>query len=359
MSETPHDLSAQTSFNLKDIFGALHKRLGTPIWLILATVIAIAITVPQNLNDHLIFASTSLLDIAPFLLLSVALASFLKATGADTMVARAFEGNPTRAILVASAFGALSPFCSCGVIPLVAGLLASGVPLAPVLAFCIASPIMDPEMFILTAAGINTEFAVIKTVAAICMGLLAGFTTQALSKTGILENGLKDIAKPSCGTSSCSTSACGPKKPSVTWAFWKKEGGTKTFLDAGGEATWFLGRWLAFAFLLEGLMIAYIPAENVASLLGNDNAFALPLAAIVGIPTYMNGYAAIPLVNGLMDLGMGTATGLTFMLAGSATSIPAAIGFWSLVKPKIFALYIGYAVAGSLLIGYAVKLLVT
>lgn len=354
MSETPHDLRDLAPFSVKSAALSLHAKLGTPIWLILATIIAIALTVPENLGDHLKFTGTSLADIAPFLLLSVAIASFLKATGADTMVARAFEGNPTRAILVASLFGALSPFCSCGVIPLVAGLLASGVPLAPVLAFCIASPIMDPEMFILTAAGISTEFAVLKTVAAITMGLLAGFATQMIAKTGVLENGLKDIAKPSCGTSSC-----GPQKPSVTWAFWKREEGTKTFVTTGGDALWFLGRWLAFAFLLEGLMIAYIPADDVANLLGNENAFALPLAAIVGIPTYMNGYAAIPLVNGLMDLGMGTATGLTFMLAGSATSIPAAIGFWSLVKPKIFALYLGYAVCGSLIIGYAVKLFVT
>ena len=354
MSETPHDLQAASPFNLKAGLSTLHARLGTPIWLILATIVAIAVTVPQNLTDHLLFAGTSLVNIGPFLLLSVAIASYLKASGADTIVARAFEGSPTRAILIASMFGALSPFCSCGVIPIVAGLLAGGVPLAPVLAFCIASPIMDPEMFILTAAGINPEFAVMKTIAAITMGLLSGFATQMLAKTGALENGLKDIAKPSCGTSSC-----GPKTPGVTWAFWKRAEGTKTFVTAGGDALWFLGRWLAFAFLLEGLMITYVPADNVASLLGNDNAFALPLAAIIGIPTYMNGYAAIPLVNGLLDLGMGTATGLTFMLAGSATSIPAAIGFWSLVKPKIFALYLAYAICGSLIIGYAVKLFVT
>ena len=46
-------------------------------------------------------------------------------------------------------------FCSCGVIPLIAAMLVAGVPLAPVMAFWIASPIMDPEMFVLTAAGIG------------------------------------------------------------------------------------------------------------------------------------------------------------------------------------------------------------
>ncbi|MBE7635998.1 permease [Sneathiella sp. P13V-1] len=355
MSETPHNLSSASSFSFKAAFSDLHSRLGTPVWLILGTLILLTVIVPENTGQHIQFAGKSLLDIAPFLLLSVGLASYLKASGADDLVARAFEGNPTRAIIIASIFGALSPFCSCGVIPLVAGLLASGVPLAPVLAFCIASPIMDPEMFILTAAGLGMDFAIIKTVAAIGMGLMSGFVTQAISKTGLLKNGLKEIAK----SSGCGSSCSAPKQINVTWAFWKREGGMDTFLRQGGDAAWFLGRWLAFAFLLEGIMISYVPADNVATLLGDGNAFALPLAALIGVPTYMNGYAAIPLVRGLMDLGMPLSTGLTFMLAGSVTSIPAAIGFWSLAKPKIFALYLAFAVSGALIAGYIVKLVVT
>ena len=357
MSETPHNLASTPGFSLKATFSDLHARFGTPIWLILGTLIILTTIVPERVSHHIQFAGESLLGIAPFLLLSVGIASYLKASGADNLVARAFEGHPARAIVIASLFGALSPFCSCGVIPLVAGLLAAGVPLAPVLAFCIASPIMDPEMFILTAAGLGMDFAIIKTVAAIGMGIMSGFVTQLISKTGLLENGLKDIAKSSSCGSGCS--APSPKDLSVTWAFWKKEGGTDTFLKQGGEAAWFLGRWLAFAFLLEGIMISYIPADNVATLLGDGNAYALPLAALIGVPTYMNGYAAIPLVRGLMDLGMPLSTGLTFMLAGSVTSIPAAIGFWSLAKPKIFALYLGFAISGALIAGYIVKMVVT
>ena len=53
----------------------------------------------------------------------------------------------TKRIVIASLGGALSPFCSCGVVPLVAGLLAAGVPLPVVMAFWLSSPLMDPEMF--------------------------------------------------------------------------------------------------------------------------------------------------------------------------------------------------------------------
>jgi len=57
----------------------------------------------------------------------------------------------------------------------------------------------------------------------------------------------------------------------------------------------FPGKWMTLAFFIESLMIAYIPAEYVAGLIGSGNAAAIPISALLGIPAYMNGYAAIPL----------------------------------------------------------------
>ena len=65
-------------------------------------------------------------------------------------------------VVFASLMGALSPFCSCGVIPLIAALLASGVPLAPVMAFWLASPLMDPSMFLITTGVLGLQFAIAK-----------------------------------------------------------------------------------------------------------------------------------------------------------------------------------------------------
>ena len=60
---------------------------------------------------------------------------------------------------------------------------------------------------------------------------------------------------------------------------------------------------------------------------------------LLGIPAYLNGLAAIPLVGGLIDMGMNPAVGLAFMVAGGVTSIPAAMAVWALVRPRVFALY--------------------
>jgi hypothetical protein len=99
-------------------------------------------------------------ETAPFLLRSIGFAAYGGATGADGPIARAFTGARVLMILGAAAFGGLSPFCSCGVIPLIAALFAMGVPLSAVTAFWLASPVIDPSMFALTVSVLGVELAI-------------------------------------------------------------------------------------------------------------------------------------------------------------------------------------------------------
>ena len=321
--------------------------LGFPVGISLVIIITLGFISPSQAIDSFFSTLSALIRISPFVILSVVVAAYLKASGADQIVASTFQGKPIKAIAVASIFGALSPFCSCGVIPLVAGLLAAGVPIAPVLAFCIASPIMDPEMFILTTAELGVEFAFIKTLSAVAMGLLAGCSALLLSNAGYLSDALKDIAKPSCSTS-CSRE----DKTVILYKFWQSSKGRQTFINETLSIGIFLTRWLTFAFLLESLLLVYVPSDLIVNWLGSENIYSLPLAVILGIPTYLNGYAAIPLISGLIELGMSPAVGLTFMLAGSVTSIPAAIAIYSLAKARLVTLYLIIAAVGSMASGY-------
>ena len=70
-------------------------------------------------------------------------------------------------------------------------------------------------------------------------------------------------------------------------------------------------------------------------------------AALVGIPTYLNGYAALPLEGGLIEQGMSPGAGMAFMVAGGVSSIPAAIAVWALARPQVFATYISFAFVGA------------
>ncbi len=311
-----------------------------------AGIVVLGVFHSSQVLDSLAFMVRAMLSIAPFFLLSVIVAAYANATGMDLLIARAFSGRRFTAIVIAAAVGALSPFCSCGVIPLIAAMLRAGVPLPAVMAFWIASPIMDPEMFILTAAAIDLEFALAKTLAAIGMGLVGGFVVLALQTAGWFRQPLRD------GIQSCGCSADRVLKGgSVTWAFWREPARRHKFYAESKDVGWFLGKWLALAFFLESLMVAYIPADSVSRLLGGDTIFAIPLAAIVGVPTYLNGFAAIPLVGGLMEMGMSRGAGLAFMTAGGVSSIPAAIAVFSLVRKPVFATYLLIGLIGSMSAG--------
>ena len=311
-------------------------------------ILALAAIDPPQVVPSLRFTGASLVSMAPFLLLAVAMAAYAKASGSDQLIARAFSGNPVMAVVAASLVGALSPFCSCGVIPLIAAMLVAGVPLAPVMAFWIASPIMDPEMFVLTSAGIGLGFTIAKTIATIGMGLMAGFVVLAIERRG----GLSDVLKkaPACGACKPNFDASAPV--TVAWKFWREPQRREDFYAEMRNTGWFLGKWLTFAFFLESLMVAYVPTELIAQAVGDGNAFAVPLAALVGIPTYLNGYAAIPLVAGLMDMGMSPGAAMTFITSGAVSSIPAAIAVYALVKKSVFALYALLGLTGSILAGY-------
>jgi uncharacterized protein len=133
-----------------------------------------------HISAILEFMLTHLLTIWPYLLITIPLAVAVQLSGASKQIQKAFQARPLIAILLATAVGAFSPFCSCSVIPVVASLLIGGVPLAPVMAFWIASPSMDPEIFFLSVSMIGWELAIWRLAATVGMSLIAGYVTHYL-----------------------------------------------------------------------------------------------------------------------------------------------------------------------------------
>ena len=345
-----------TSKHYARLFIASTGRIGIvlkdPVFLVLVGLTGLlAIYDYSQISQSLVFTLDSMWQMLPFFALAIGLAAYAKASGADAIIASVFSGNPVRATVLAAFVGALSPFCSCGVIPLIAAMLGAGVPLAPVMAFWIASPIMDPEMFILTAAGIGINFAIAKTLATIAMGLLAGFSVLLVQRYGFLKNPLQANVVSGCASSGQSGTYSG-----INWRFWQEPQRIASFRSEGYSIGVFLGKWLAFAFFLESLMLAYISPDWISDYVGADNIFAIPLAAIVGVPSYLNGYAAIPLISGLLEMGMTPGAAMAFITAGAVSSIPAAIAVFALVKKPVFALYLSLGLIGSILTAWIYQL---
>jgi uncharacterized membrane protein YraQ (UPF0718 family) len=349
------------------------------------------------------FVATSAWNILPVFLLSVSLGVLIRALELDGAIRRAFSHRVGVSILLATAVGAFSPFCSCTVIPLVAGLLIAGVPLAPVMAFWIASPTMDPEIFALSVGFLGWPLAVARLLATLVLSLGAGYLTLLLTRGGLLGKvlrraepeglpegtegfcaletpapagpvpvalgakpsyatgpsvGLAEHQEPSCGVGCATGEAPGPD--TERWHSFALAGLLAlSWPEVGRDVakeSWRLGRWLLVAFVLEAMILLYVPQEAIAGVLGGQNPLAVPLAALVGLPLYMTEAAALPIVSGLIQGGMNPGAALAFLIAGPATTVPTMVAVWSLVRLRVFALYVGVALIGATSFGLAAEL---
>ena len=311
----------------------------------LIVILAIAVLDFANLWPSIKFAGGALVSTAPYIIFAVLLIAYMKATGAEVLVAKAFEGQETRMIVAAALFGGLAPFCSCEVIPFIAGLLAMGAPLSAVMAFWLSSPLIDPPSLLITASALGWEFAIGKAIAAVAVGLFGGFVMKAALAGGLFTDPLRNRPATKC---------CGSAKPKTNqpvWRFWHEPERRANFGAQFIENGHFLLKWLTLAYLLESVMISYIPASAIASVVGGDGLLPIIVSAVVGVPAYLNSYAAPALVDGLIDQGMSVGAGMAFMVAGAVSSIPAMTAVFALVKPRVFAAYASLGLLSAILSG--------
>lgn len=361
--------------------------------------------------EQLIKISTFILEgflqIWPYLLITIPLAVAVQLSGTTKYIKRIMGQQPIISILLATLVGAFSPFCSCGVIPIIASLLWGGVPLAPVMSFWIASPSMDPEIFFLSAASIGWELSVWRLVATFFISLSAGYITHYVFKKGALGKAILriDSKAPSApplksiwkhiksAARYLSSPARSPKEVTLELTGINNQPGRSNihccittdegeadllthpiqnhqdscsdcsreqtasasfmnkFLNESWNASFLVFKFMALAFFINALITLYIPPNFITELLGGEGIWSVFIATIVGIPAYTSNMTALPLVSGLLTLGMNKGAALAFLIAGPTTTLPAILAVWGIVSRRIFFLYISFSLTGALIFG--------
>ena len=306
-------------------------------WLVTAALLAAGSLLPEANVQMLAAVAQGLLSLLPVVALAAVLAgAFTLGHWSDRVLAW-LSGGPARAVVISSFVGAITPVCGLGVLPLIATLLRRGLPLAPVMAFWISSPVTDPSMLLITASIIGLPFAVAKTVAAFGIGLLAGAVTSLLpGYRGPVHHLMRLEALEQHGC----------------------EGGDTRFWPEVWGSARLVMRWLALALVLEVFLQRLVPDAWVVSLFSDDTGASVPLAVVVGAPMYLDGYAALPLVRGLMEKGMGFGAALALMISGAAVSLYAVVAVASIVRARVFVLYVMLAMAGACAAGYTANWIV-
>lgn len=283
-------------------------------------------------------AITGFIQLTPVIAIAAMLAGVLAVTDLSERITGWMGRGVLRAVGVGSLGGALTPVCGLGIVPLIAVLLQRGIPLPAVMAFWVASPVTDPGMLVVTAGVLGLPFALAKTVAAFGAGLFAGLVTWALASGRLIG---ECVLRPGMTIGACANTT---------------DGGWRAFAGEAVANARLIARWLALALVLEVLVQRHVSASLIEAALGSG-ALAIPLAAIVGAPLYLDGYAALPLVRGLAELGMSSGAVMALLISGAAVSFYAAVAVYSLVRWSVFLLYVALAVVSAMLAGYVVQVL--
>ncbi len=303
-------------------------------WLVTGLLVILGSFVPSPTHLLALEAAESFVALLPVIAVAALLAGWLSVADWSDRVVGWIGAGTVRSVVIASVAGAVTPVCGLGVLPLIAALLRRGLPLAPVLAFWVSSPITDPGMLVVTAGILGIPFAIAKTVSAFAIGMLAGGVTAAIP--GFAGPGHQFMRPDQLAAGGCCDSAGGVLRES--WSNAR-----------------LVARWLALAVVLEVLLQHHVPEIWIERAVGGDNPASIPLAAIVGAPLYLDGYAALPLVRGLVEMGMSLGAALALLISGAAVSLYALIAVISLVRTRVLVLYIAMAVLGACLAGYSLE----
>lgn len=324
------------------------------VWTIVLLIpLLVFILIPEDFSSIITFASKALMGTIPFILFAVSLVAYLKASGAESLVSKAFKGQEIRTIFIATLVGGLAPFCSCEVIPFIASMLALGVPLSAVMAFWLSSPLIDPPALLITASALSWDYAIAKTVSALAIGLIGGFGIYFLSKFGMFSHPLKQQNKNSCG------SCCGTTDPfnqDLELKFWNKTERINIFKEEFTSNGLFLLKWLSLAYLIEAFMVQYLSAQVIGNFLSGDGFSSIIIGAFAGVPAYLNSYAAPAIVSGLIEQGLSSGGAMAFLVGGAISSIPAMTAVWSLVNRSTFIAYLVFGFGGAILCGIAFQI---
>ncbi len=314
----------------------------------LLLLISISFVWPEHIADATRFVLWGLVVVAPIVIPGIVLAAWIIASGADTHIAGVFEGKTLRTVVAASLIGAITPVCGVTVLPLMAGLLAAGVPLAPIMAFWLSSPITDPAMLATTAATLGLSFAIGKTFAAFGLGVFGGAVTSLFAKAPWALNALRNNGL----SRQLSAARCGNDQTFEPWV-WRTQARRHSFSKQFWATARLISICLIPAFAAEYALNAALTPGMLAAYVGEDQWWAIPAAVFVGAPAYIDGYAALPLTRGLIDNGMSEGAAMAFLVSGGVVSIWGAMAIAPVLKLKPFLLYLLLAILGSLAAGYA------
>ncbi|MGH1378923.1 MAG: permease [Alphaproteobacteria bacterium] len=247
------------------------------------------------------------------------------------------SGRDWRGYFIAALLGAITPFCSCSTIPFLKGLLRAKSGFGTMMVFLFASPLLNPIIVGLFAVTFGVSVTVFYFLVAMGVSVVAGY---ALEKLGF-ERFVKDSAYIATGVSGCGSS-CGGEPVNKWKAIW-----LLTWKDFKKVLPYLLG-----GIAIGSIIYGFMPTEFVTKMANEDNIFAVPIAAIIGIPLYIRAEAVIPLSAALAAKGMGLGAVMALIIGSAGASLTEIILLKSIFKNQMIAAFLVVIIGMAIGAGY-------
>ncbi len=263
-----------------------------------------------------------------------------------------FTPERTRAILagrresvgnvLAAGLGVVTPFCSCSAVPLFIGFVTAGVPLGVTFSFLVAAPMINEIALGLLLSMFGWKVAAIYLGTGVSVAIIAGWVIGRLKMERYVEAW---VYRTQVGPAAAS-------ERRVTWAVRTGQGWTAV-RDIVGRVWLYVMLGIAVGAGIHG----YVPANFLASIMGKEAWWAVPLAVLLGVPMYSNAAGIIPVVQALLGKGAALGTVLAFMMSVIGLSLPEAVILRKVLKMPLILVFFGIVAAGILLVGYLFNLI--
>ncbi|MGL4524463.1 MAG: permease [Spirochaetia bacterium] len=269
-----------------------------------------------------------------------------------------------RGYLTAAILGSVTPFCTCSTIPMLKGLIRAKAGFGPTLTFLFTSPLLNPIIMALFWSMLGWKVTLIYASVALVFSVIAGIVLSRLgyekyiidndttSASACCSNKNSDCCTPAEGENPSSCCCSKPTKKSKTW---------QNIHASAHESLSDLIRlspFLIISGIAASFIHGYVPDSFLASTLGPENLFAIPVASIIGIPLYVRASLLVPIAASLLSKGVAMGTLVAMIIGGAGASLPEVILLRGIFKtPMIVAFLVvvlGMAITGGYLVQFII-----
>ncbi|MDP1593045.1 MAG: permease [Gallionella sp.] len=263
------------------------------------------------------------------------------------MVNSYFTPERTRALLsgrhegvgnvMAASLGIVTPFCSCSAVPLFIGFVQAGVPLGVTFSFLIAAPMVNEIALALLFALFGWKIALLYLVLGLSIAIVAGYIIGRLKMELHLEDWVQKMAHVQAKVGADELTLVD-----------RIQAGFASVREIVGKVWLYVLAGIALGSGIHG----YVPADFMASFMGKDVWWAVPVSVVIGVPMYTNAAGIIPVIEALLAKGAALGTVLAFMMSVIALSLPEMVILRKVLKPRLIATFVGVVATGILIVGY-------